>query len=91
MLLKQKQKDVEIAWLRCCGARARFDTVKRRSNRWCRAYFTRPASLIWPFAAGILLSRSRRSVPVALETTSILLSFSKVLGKAIPIIKRYLT
>ena len=90
MLLDRKKSAVEQAWLQRCTAQARLNQVTHECNLECRQYFSRPASLLWPFAAGVLLTRFKRAAPATLEMTSLALSAFKVAGKASPLIKRFL-
>lgn len=91
MLLESKKLAVEQAWLQHCSARAKLDQVAGECNAECRDYFSRPAALVWPFAAGFLLTRFKRAAPATLEITSLALSAFKVASKASPLIKRFLT
>ncbi|MGQ7844639.1 hypothetical protein ACUNV4_09190 [Granulosicoccus sp. 3-233] len=91
MLLDSKRIAVEQAWLRQCEAQATLDHIAHECKEECNDYFSRPAALLWPFAAGVLLTRFRRAAPATLEVTSLALSAIKVAGKASPLIKRFLT
>lgn len=90
MLLDKKKQAVEQAWAKRCIAQARLTRVAHECNAECHDYFTRPASLIWPFAAGMVLTRFKRSAPAALEMTSLALSAVKVASKASPLIRQFL-
>jgi len=90
MLLDAKKLAVEKAWLQRCEAQAKLRHVAHECDAECHEYFTKPTSLIWPFAAGILLTRFKRAAPATLELTSLALSAVKVVSKASPMIKQYL-
>jgi len=91
MLLNSKRLAVEQAWVKQCSAQARLDQVSHVCNEECHQYFTQPAALVWPFAAGVLITRFKRAAPATLEMTSLALSAVKVASKATPFIKRFLT
>lgn len=91
MFLNKKKLAVEEAWTRQRLAQARLLPIAHECDVECHHYFTRPASLIWPFAAGVLLTRFKRSAPAALEATSVALSAIKLGGKAFVLIRRFLT
>lgn len=91
MLLDSKKLAVEQAWLKRCDAQSRLDHIAHECDVECREYFSRPAALVWPFAAGVLITRFKRAAPATLEVTSLALSALKVAGKASPFIRRFLS
>ncbi len=91
MLLDSKRSAVEEAWVERCSAQAKLDHVAHVCNEECHQYFTQPSALVWPFAAGVLITRFKRAAPATLEMTSLALSAVNVASKASPFIKRFLT
>lgn len=90
MLLQNQNQAVEQAWLHRCHAEAEFRAVKHECNLQCREYFSKPSSLIWPFAAGIVLMRCNRVAPQAINLASLALSVARLAAKAAPLARQWL-
>jgi hypothetical protein len=88
MLLKQQRQAVELAWQRRCSAEAVHQAARIRCSRCWRQYFSKPVSLIWPFAAGMLLAGLRRAPARAVQVTSLVLSIANLTTRAIPVFRR---
>lgn len=90
MLLQSQNRAVAQAWLDRCDAEAQYRGVTHACNVQCREYFSKPSSLIWPFAAGILLMRFNRAAPVAIKATSLALSVAQLVTKAVPLARQWI-
>lgn len=90
MLLQKQKQAVAQAWLTRCHAEAEFRGVKHECNVQCRSYFSRPKSLVWPFAAGILLMQFNRAAPQAIKATSLALSAAQLAAKAAPLVRKWI-
>ncbi|NND90547.1 MAG: hypothetical protein HKN42_06755 [Granulosicoccus sp.] len=90
MLLNQQKREVQQAWLNYCQARDRLDHDRDICNVECRRYFSRPVALLWPFAAGVILTLVQRSTPQVIEASSMLLSAAQIARKAVPLAREYL-
>ena len=90
MLLRNQKKAVAQAWLDRCLAEDEFRDIKQECNVQCRSYFSKPTSLIWPFAAGVILMHFNRTAPQAIKASSLALSIAQLVAKAAPLARRWL-
>jgi hypothetical protein len=90
MLLQNQKLAVTQAWLDRCNAAAEMRGTSLYCNMQCRGYFTRPASLIWPFAAGVVLMHFNRIAPQAIKATSLALSVARLAAKAAPLARKWI-
>lgn len=90
MLLRNQKQAVEQAWLERCLVEEELREIKHECNRQCRGYFSKPRSLVWPFAAGILLMQFNRTAPQAIKASSLALSIAQLVAKAAPLLRRWI-
>lgn len=90
MLLRNQKQAVAQAWLDRCQAEAEFRGIKQECNVQCRGYFSQPASLIWPFAAGVILTSFNRTAPQAIKASSLAISIAQLVARAAPLARKWI-
>ena len=90
MLHGNQKQAVAKAWLERCLADEELRVIKHECNSQCRGYFSQPTSLIWPFAAGVLLTRFNRAAPQAIKASSLVLSIAQLVARAAPLARRWI-
>lgn len=90
MLLRDQKQAVAQAWLDRRHAEAELSSIKQVCKVQCRSYFSRPGSLIWPFAAGLILTCFNRTAPQAIKATSLAVSVAQLVARAAPLARRFI-
>ena len=90
MLLENQKQAVAQAWLDRCQAEAEYRGIKHECNVQCRGYFRKPTSLIWPFAAGVVLMSFNRTAPQAIKVSSLAISVAQLVARAAPLVRRWM-
>ncbi|ASJ73057.1 hypothetical protein [Granulosicoccus antarcticus] len=90
MLLKKQKQAVAQAWLDRCKKDADLRGLTHVCNAQCRDYFSHPLSLLWPFAAGVLLIRFKSVAPQLIKASSVGVSLVQLAAKAAPLARQWI-